>query len=123
MTGFGTAILCGRLSRRMGEDKASLNWKGMPLARYKWEQFAGGSEEVFFSVRDEDGKGPVQPVLPVHLQLFAVADFPVILIYQNNHFIHGLLFSPRYAGSACMAIRSADELFRLQKNLLYITIA
>ena len=39
MTGFSTAILCGGLSRRMGEDKASLNWKGMPLARYKWEQF------------------------------------------------------------------------------------
>ncbi len=54
MTGFGTAILCGGLSRRMGEDKASLNWKGMPLARYKWEQFAGGSEEVFFSVRDDE---------------------------------------------------------------------
>ena len=53
MTGFGTAILCGGLSRRMGEDKASLNWKGMPLARYKWEQFAGAGE-VFFSVRDEE---------------------------------------------------------------------
>ena len=53
MTGFSTAILCGGLSRRMGEDKASLNWKGMPLARYKWEQFAGAGE-VFFSVRDEE---------------------------------------------------------------------
>ena len=54
MTGFSTAILCGGLSRRMGEDKASLAFKGVPLARYKWTQFAGEDAEVFFSVRDKE---------------------------------------------------------------------
>ena len=54
MTGCSTAILCGGLSRRMGEDKASLAFKGVPLARYKWAQFANGSADVFFSVRDKE---------------------------------------------------------------------
>lgn len=51
---YSTAILCGGRSRRMGEDKAALKWKGTPLAARKWKQFAEGSDgEVFFSVRDE----------------------------------------------------------------------
>ena len=51
---FSTAILCGGRSRRMGEDKAALNWKGTTLAAYKWRQFTGGTDgEVFFSVHSE----------------------------------------------------------------------
>lgn len=50
---FSTAILCGGQSRRMGEDKAALNWKGTSLAAHKWNQFTDcDSSEVFFSVRD-----------------------------------------------------------------------
>ena len=73
MTGFSTAILCGGLSRRMGEDKASLNWKGMPLARYKWEQFAGAGE-VFFSVRDEEQGARIRKITGRDAD--AVADDP-----------------------------------------------
>lgn len=74
MTGFSTAILCGGQSRRMGEDKASLNWKGMPLARYKWEQFAGGSGDVFFSVRDEEQGARIRKITGRDAD--AVADDP-----------------------------------------------
>ena len=51
---YSAAILCGGKSRRMGEDKASLQWKDIPLAKYKWQQFTGCAEEVFFSVRDPE---------------------------------------------------------------------
>ena len=43
---YSAAILCGGKSRRMGEDKASLQWKDIPLAKYKWQQFTGCAEEV-----------------------------------------------------------------------------
>lgn len=51
---YNTAILCGGRSRRMGQDKASMEWKGTTLAAHKWKQFTqDAGREVFFSVRDE----------------------------------------------------------------------
>ena len=63
---YSTAILCGGSSRRMGEDKATLNWKGTALAAYKWDQFTKDADtDVFFSVRDHEQGEKIRELVKV----------------------------------------------------------
>jgi len=46
-------VLVGGQSRRMGRDKASLNYQGLPHYQYCYELLAGVCDQVFLSVRDD----------------------------------------------------------------------
>ena len=49
MTSYSVSILCGGESRRMKEDKAMMDWNGMPLARYLAGRFPS-CDDLFLSV-------------------------------------------------------------------------
>ena len=67
MIEFAAALLAGGRSRRMGTDKAFLNWQGRPLWEHQMEKLrALEPSRLLLSCR-EDQAIPVPPgILPVH---------------------------------------------------------
>ena len=59
---YSVAILCGGMSRRMGQDKATMIYQGRPMVCRLAEAFFG-AQEVLLSVRDEEQKNELAEIL------------------------------------------------------------
>ena len=59
---YSVAILCGGMSRRMGQDKATMLYYGLPMVCHQTEAFSG-AQEVLLSVRDEGQKNELTEIL------------------------------------------------------------